>query len=104
VLWEKPYVLPPRCGAFNGYNLHAGVVVGARNRQGLERLARDVARPPLAKPRIEESPEGGVILHLCRPWSDETTAIELSRLEFLQRLAAPELLTWPWRYSPSDSG
>jgi len=47
-----------------------------------------VCRPPLSKPRIEESAEGGVVLHLPRPWSDGTTAIELSRLEFLQRLAA----------------
>ena len=88
VLGGKPYALPPRCGAFNGYNLHAGVVVGARARPALERLARYVCRPPLAKPRIEESPDGGVVLHLRRPWSDGTTAIELSRLELTQRLAA----------------
>ena len=36
----------------------AGVVIGAKDRRGLERLCRYIARPPLAKPRLEERPDG----------------------------------------------
>ncbi|MBX2796004.1 MAG: transposase, partial [Myxococcales bacterium] len=32
--------------------VHAGVAVGPRDRQGLERLARYLCRPPLAKARL----------------------------------------------------
>jgi hypothetical protein len=35
-----------------GFNLHAGVVIGAHNREGLERLCRYVARPPLSSKRM----------------------------------------------------
>jgi hypothetical protein len=38
----------------DGYGLHAGVVIGARDRKkGLERLCRYIARPPLTKSRLE---------------------------------------------------
>jgi hypothetical protein len=84
----RPYRLPPKCAECDGYGLHAGVVIGARDRRGLERLCRYVLRPPLAQPRLEERPDGGVRLHLRRPWSDGTEAVELSRLELVERLAA----------------
>jgi len=64
------------------------VVIGARDRKGLERLCRYVARPPLAKPRLEERPEGGVRIQFKRPWSDGTEGIDLSRVELVERLAA----------------
>ena len=34
----RPFRLPPRCGESGGYNLHAGVVIAASERAGLERL------------------------------------------------------------------
>ena len=84
----RPYTLPPRCAGCDGYTVHAGVVVGARNRQGLERLARYIARPPLAKSRLEQRPDGSVSLTLKTPWSDGTRELRFSRLELMERLAA----------------
>jgi hypothetical protein len=49
VLGGRRYTLPPRCASYEGYNLHAGVVVGAADRAGLQRLCRYVARPPLSR-------------------------------------------------------
>ena len=46
--------LPPRCAQVGGFNLHAGVVIGAHNREGLERLCRYVARPPLSSKRMRD--------------------------------------------------
>ena len=88
VLGGRPYQLPPKCANCDGYGLHAGVVIGARDRKGLERMCRYIARPPLAKPRLEERPGGGVRIRFKRPWSDGTEAIELSRVELVERLAA----------------
>ena len=87
-LGGREYRLPRLCASFHGYNLHAGVVIPARDREGLRRLCRYVARPPLAKDRLSETREGRVRIALKRPWSDGSTAIELTRLEFLERLVA----------------
>jgi len=88
VLSGRPYRLPPKCANCDGYGLHAGVVIGAKDRRGLERLCRYIARPPLAKPRLEERPDGSVRVRFKRPWSDGTEGIELSRVELVERLAA----------------
>ena len=88
VLGGRPHALPPRCATADGYTVHAGVVIGAKNREGLERLCRYIARPPLAKGRLEENPDGTLRLHLKRPWSDGTVAFTFSAAEFVERLAA----------------
>lgn len=85
----RTYELPPKCAACDGYNLHAGVVIGARDRKGLERLCRYVARPPLAKPRLEERPDGGVRIQFKHPWSDGTEGIDLSRVELVLQTGWP---------------
>jgi hypothetical protein len=64
------------------------VVIGARDRKGLERLCRYIARPPLAKSRLETRQDGTVVIRLKQPWADGTGAIQLSRLELMERLAA----------------
>jgi len=38
----KEFTLPPLCAASEGKSLHAGVLIGARDRQGLRRLAGDL--------------------------------------------------------------
>jgi hypothetical protein len=88
VVGGRRVALPPRCATSDGYSVHAGVVVGARNREGLERLCRYVCRPPLAKDRLEELPDGSLRLRLKTPWRDGTTSLHLSRLELLQRIVA----------------
>lgn len=63
-----------------GYTLHAGVVIAARDREGLERLCRYVLRPPLARTRMARRPDGLWVLTLRKeprakrsrwvPWAD----------------------------------
>ena len=80
--------LPPRCAGFEGYNLHAGVGFKATDREGLERLCRYILRPPLAKSRMERMADGTLVVGLKRAWSDGTTSLLFSPLEFVERLVA----------------
>ena len=84
----RVYELPPRCAVCDGYNLHAGVRAARRDRAGLERLSRYISRPPLGRERLEEQPDGSILLRLKTPWSDGTAALQLSRSELLQRIIA----------------
>ena len=87
-LGGKDFALPSRCAAYGGYNVHAGVSFAASDRNGLERLCRYVLRPPLAVGRLERLDNGRVRLGMKRTWSDGTTAIELSPVELVEKLAA----------------
>ena len=87
-LGGREYLLPPRCASCHGYTLHAGVAVAAHDRQGLERLARYLCRPPLAKARLSRDEDGTVILGLKRAWSDGTTELRFTPVAFLERLVA----------------
>ena len=88
VIAGQTRALPERCASSAGYNLHAGVVVKASDREGLERLCRYVARPPLAKPRIVRRPDGKVEVGMKRVWSDGTRALVLTPMELCEKLAA----------------
>ena len=84
----KEYKLPPKCASCRGYSLHAAVVIPRKDRKGLERLCRYIARPPLAQERLVELSEGMYKLTLKTPWSDGTSSILLSRMEIMERLVA----------------
>jgi hypothetical protein len=108
----RVYELPPRCAVCDGYRarqptrcargltvptgrqdsrpaaLHAGVRVAPRDRAGLERLSRYISRPPPGRERLEEQPDGSILLRLKTPWSDGTAALQPSRSELLQRIIA----------------
>ncbi len=73
-----------------GFSVDAGVRVEARDRAGLERLLRYCARPPFALERLawtEENPEM-LVYQLPKPLPDGRTALYLTPLELLDRLAA----------------
>lgn len=72
----------------DGYGLHAGTAVPAHARDALERLARYFLRPPLAKGRLHELPDGQVRWTMRKAWSDGTTGFVFTPLELTQRLAA----------------
>ena len=84
----RPFRLPPRCGEAHGYNLHAAVVIGRGNREGLERLCRYVLRPPLARTRLHRRGDGLLVLTLRKPYANGTTDFLFSEVELAQRLAA----------------
>ena len=71
-----------------GFNLHADVMVRARDRQRLERMARYVTRPPLATERLRELPDGSLLYELRRPWADGTKGLVHAPLELLEKLVA----------------
>ncbi len=79
MLGGREVALPPRCALYEGYNLHANVVVGAHDRGALRRLCRYIARPPLAKSRLERRDDGTLVLRLRRAWSDGTTSMLSNR-------------------------
>jgi hypothetical protein len=88
VLGGREYALPARCAVWDGYNLHAAVSIGPRDRSGLERLCRYLCRPALAKSRLERRADGQVVLNMKRVWSDGTAAMVFSPAEVVARLAA----------------
>jgi hypothetical protein len=75
-------------GRVGGFDLHAGVVIGRKRRDRREQLFRYVLRPPLAADRLALTAEGDVLLKLKRPWRDGTTALRLTPVELIARLAA----------------
>lgn len=69
-----------------GFNVHAKQAIRGGDREGLERLARYILRPPLANGRLDRTEDGRVLLHLKRPWRDGTRALVFEPLDFLSKL------------------
>ena len=74
--------------AYAGYNVHAGVRVGAEDRVALERLCRYVARPAVCGERVEVLDDGRVAYRLKHPRSGGETHRVMSGREFMARLVA----------------
>ena len=83
----KPRALG-RCHARSkAFDLHAGLVVPAGQRERLERVCRYALRPPVARERLSVTSAGHVRLQLRQPWADGTTYLIFDPIEFLGRLA-----------------
>jgi hypothetical protein len=78
----------PCCASVEGFSVHAGVCVPARDRIRLERLVRYAARPPLSNERLSLLPDGRLRYKLKRRWSDGTKAVIYEPMELMERLAA----------------
>jgi hypothetical protein len=76
------------CASIEGFSVHAGVGVPARDRIRLERLLRYAARPPLSNERLLLLPDGRLLYKLKRRWSDGTTHVIYEPMELMERLAA----------------
>jgi len=57
-----------------GFDVHAGVVVSASDREGRERLLRYCARPPLSLERLSVLSDGRIAYAIRKPWGNETIA------------------------------
>jgi hypothetical protein len=79
---------PELCARDNGFNLHAGVRIGAHMPDRLERLVRYLARPPTSDDRLKPTLDGRISVRLKTPYSDGTTHIVLTPKAFIQRLCA----------------
>lgn len=82
------FVMEHLCAQVEGYNLQAATRLGAQDREGLERMARYRARPPIARERLSQLDDGRLELRLKRPWRDGTTAFLFTPHELIQRLVA----------------
>jgi hypothetical protein len=81
-------VLGRLCAQVEGFNLQAATRVAANDRQGLERMGRYLARPPIAADRLSQLDDGRLELRLKRPWRDGTTAFRYTPHELIERLVA----------------
>jgi hypothetical protein len=83
-----PQLKGPLCAEVAGFSLHAAVYCAPRQRKKLEMLCRYIARPAVAEERLERLPSGDIQLRLKHPYSDGTTHLVFSGLEFVEKLAA----------------
>jgi hypothetical protein len=82
-----PVRLGPCHAGAGGFDLHAGLVVRAGERERLERLCRYALRPPVADARLRLDAEGQVWMTLRHQWADGTTHLRLDPVNVLERLA-----------------
>ena len=72
----------------SGFSLHAGVAIAGSDREKIEKLCRYIARPAVALERLHLGANGQVIYTLKKPYDDGTTAISMSPMELMERLAS----------------
>jgi hypothetical protein len=85
---DPPELTGPLCAAVAQFSLHANVYCAPEQRDKLEKLCRYVARPAVAEERLKLKGNGDVLLRLKKPYSDGTSHLVFSPLEFLEKLAA----------------
>ncbi|MGH7272448.1 MAG: transposase [Polyangiaceae bacterium] len=71
-----------------GFNLHAGVRIGAGDDLGRERLARYALRPPLSLERLRRLPGGRIAYRLKYVSRDRGKHRVMTPMEFMARLSA----------------
>jgi len=71
-----------------GFNLHASVVLGAKDAAGRERLLRYVARPAVALDRVSELPDGRIAWRLKQPGGRGETHRIMEPMDFMASLVA----------------
>ena len=81
-------VASPQCAQVDGFSLHANTAIAADQRDRLERVARYIARPPVANDRLELHSDGKIALRLKTEWSDGTTHVRFTPGELIEKLAA----------------
>ena len=82
------FLLGRLCAEVEGFNLQAASRVAANDREGLERMGRYLARPPIAGNRLTRLDDGRLELQLKRPWRDGTTSFVFTPHELIERLIA----------------
>lgn len=71
----------------DGFNIHAGVLIHAGDREGLERLCRYGARPPFSLERISLLTDGRVGYLLKKPRSNGATHLVMTPVQLLARIS-----------------
>jgi len=84
----KPELTGPLCAVSAGFSLHAEIYCAPWERAKLEKLCRYVARPAVSEERLRLLPSGDITLKLKTKYSDGTSHLLFSGLEFVEKLAA----------------
>ena len=88
---EEPLPQPTRwvrkAGHSRGFDVHAGVVVSAHDREGRERLLRYCACPPISLVRLSVLGNGRIAYALRKPWGRQTHRV-MDPTAFMARIAA----------------
>jgi hypothetical protein len=89
---EVPLIKGPRCALINGFSLHANRYIGQQERDKLRDLICYGARGAFSNERLSlknpANPDGDLVYRLRHVWADGTEAVELSQMEFLEKLVA----------------
>jgi hypothetical protein len=85
---DRATIIGKLCANYGGFSVHAARVVDTYDREGLRKLISYIARPALSLDRLSLTESGDVKVELKSPWPDGTTALILSPLEMLEKLAA----------------
>jgi len=72
----------------SAFSLHAGVATKAFDRDKLEQICRYIARPAVSEERLSLNVRGEVVYRFKKPWDDGTTAIKITQMEMMEKLAA----------------
>jgi ribosomal protein S27E len=78
----------PLCAATQGFSLHAATYCAPYQRGKLEKLCRYIARPAVSDERLQMQHNGDIVLKLKTQYSDGTSHLLFSGLEFIEKLAA----------------
>lgn len=87
-LQSEPKLTGDMAVSFMGFSLHAAVSAWSTNKARLEQLVRYTARPAVSEERLSEASNGDIHYKLKNPWTDGTTGVVFSPLEFLEKLSA----------------
>ncbi len=88
IIAEAPELSGPLCGQMFGFSLHAAVYCAPWERDKLEKLCRYIARPAVAEERLSLTPSGNVIYKLKTPYTDGTSHLMFTGVEFVEKLAS----------------
>jgi hypothetical protein len=87
-LQSEPILTGDMAVSFMGFSLHAAVSAWSTNKARLEQLVRYTARPAVSEERLSQANNGDIHYRLKTPWSDGTSGVVFSPLEFLEKLSA----------------
>ena len=89
---EIPFAKSRHCFSVNGFTIHAGRVIGANQRQELEKLLAYGARGAFSNQRLslkDPADESGDLVYTLKSrWTDGTEAILVSPPELIEKLVA----------------
>lgn len=84
----EPVLKAPLVAATEGFSLHAAIYCAPYEREKLEKLCRYITRPAVSENRLTMKSSGDIVLKLKSKYSDGTSHLLFSGLEFVDKLAA----------------